>query len=181
MNKPKINETKVTEAAVLLITLEGGNLEYMKLVKLLYNIDREALKRWGRPITFDVMFSLPQGQILSGVLDMAKKRWSETWNKHIANTDRYHLMVTNPLEDYLSAAEVALIKEIQKQYVGWDGQDMGKEHKDASKFPEYSDPDGGRIETRYEVLLRHLGFSEEDISDIAQEFEELVLLEELKA
>ena len=43
------SETKVTEAAVHLLRLRDGKMSYLKLLKLLYLADREALHRWGVP------------------------------------------------------------------------------------------------------------------------------------
>ena len=45
-------------------------MSYMKLIKLLYLADREALLRWGRPITFDAYVSMDRGPVLSSVLDL---------------------------------------------------------------------------------------------------------------
>ncbi len=36
----------------------GGTMSYMKLIKLLYIVDRQALISWGRPITYDCYMSL---------------------------------------------------------------------------------------------------------------------------
>jgi hypothetical protein len=40
---------KATEAAAKFLKLRGGRMSYLKLIKLLYLLDREALLRWGRP------------------------------------------------------------------------------------------------------------------------------------
>ena len=45
------NEAKATQAAARLLFLRGGTMSYVKLIKLLYLADREALIRWGRPVT----------------------------------------------------------------------------------------------------------------------------------
>src|SRR4051812_9596906 len=47
------NEQKATQAAARLLELRGGRISYLKLIKLLYLADREALLQWGRPITTD--------------------------------------------------------------------------------------------------------------------------------
>jgi hypothetical protein len=49
----KFDERKATEATALLLSLRGGQMHYMKLIKLLYLADRRALLRWGIPITTD--------------------------------------------------------------------------------------------------------------------------------
>ena len=41
------DESKATEAAVFLLSRSDQTMNYMKLIKLLYLADREALIRWG--------------------------------------------------------------------------------------------------------------------------------------
>jgi uncharacterized phage-associated protein len=47
------DESKATEAAAFLLSRSDQTMNYMKLIKLLYLTDREALIRWGRPISTD--------------------------------------------------------------------------------------------------------------------------------
>lgn len=47
----RFNEAKATQAASRLLRLRGGRMSYLKLIKLLYIVDREAILRWGRPVT----------------------------------------------------------------------------------------------------------------------------------
>jgi hypothetical protein len=49
----RFNERRATEAAARFLKLRGGKMSYLKLIKLLYLLDREALLRWGRPVTTD--------------------------------------------------------------------------------------------------------------------------------
>ena len=65
------NEKKATQAAAHLLKLRGGKMSYMKLIKLLYLADREAILAWGRPITTDGYASMDRGPVLSRVLDLA--------------------------------------------------------------------------------------------------------------
>ncbi len=45
-------------------------MSYMKLIKLLYLADREALARWGRPITTDTYVAMKHGPVLSYILNL---------------------------------------------------------------------------------------------------------------
>ena len=65
----RFNEVKTTQAAARLLFSNGGHMEVLKLVKLLYLADRKALLRWGRPLTFDRYFSLPHGPVLGVTVD----------------------------------------------------------------------------------------------------------------
>src|SRR4051812_18447984 len=64
MRKP-YDEAKTTQAALYLLKKRGGTMSYMKLIKLLYLADREALLRWARPITFDRYVSMDNGPVVS--------------------------------------------------------------------------------------------------------------------
>ena len=66
----RFNEKKATQAAARLLRLRGGRMSYMKLIKLLYLADREALLRWGRPISTDRYVSMDHGPVLSRVLNL---------------------------------------------------------------------------------------------------------------
>ncbi|MGD0651719.1 MAG: hypothetical protein ABSA97_11370 [Verrucomicrobiia bacterium] len=45
--RSRFDEAKSTQMAGALLQLAGKRMNYMKLIKLMYIIDREALKRWG--------------------------------------------------------------------------------------------------------------------------------------
>ena len=51
------DEAKATQVTGLLLELNGGEMDYAKCIKVMYNIEREALNRWMRPVTFDELFS----------------------------------------------------------------------------------------------------------------------------
>src|ERR1039457_6692110 len=66
------NEAKATQAATQFLRLRGGRISYIKLIKLLYLADREALIRWGRPITTDCYVSMDVGPVVSRIYDLIR-------------------------------------------------------------------------------------------------------------
>ena len=66
----KFNEKKATQAAILLLKKNGGQMDSMKLIKLLYLIDRHALIHFERPITGDSYYLTKSGPVLNNVLDL---------------------------------------------------------------------------------------------------------------
>src|SRR5262245_29879512 len=68
--KPRFNEAKATQAAALPLKYRGGRMISMNLIKSLYLVDRTALIRRGRPVTFDSYCSLRYGPILSRTLNL---------------------------------------------------------------------------------------------------------------
>ena len=50
---PDFNEAKAVQIAGFFLRLAGGEMNYMKLIKLMYLVDRTALAEWGRSLTYD--------------------------------------------------------------------------------------------------------------------------------
>ena len=67
-------EEKATQAAALLLGCGGGHMNFMKLVKLIYLADREALIKLGRHITLDQLCSLRYGPIVSNTLNLINEQ-----------------------------------------------------------------------------------------------------------
>src|SRR5258708_7382539 len=115
----RFNESKVTQAAALLLKMRGGKMSYMKLLKLLYLVDREALLRWGRPVSTDRYVSMDRGPVLSKTLDLinegAEEHVGRIWAKYISAPLGHHeveLLQKDTPKDELSRAEEKLIAEI---------------------------------------------------------------------
>lgn len=173
--KPNFNEKKTTQAAVLLLKLNNGKMSYMKLVKLLYNIDRECLKRWARPVTYDDFYSMPHGLVVSATLDKAEDSapiHQTYWNNYIKTNGYKALLIEDCGDDELSPAEEALIIEMDKVYKNKTQFDMEREHHNPDLFPEYVDPNGSSIKTSYREVLEVLGFSRDDVAEIMMQMAE---------
>ena len=92
----KFSEIKATQAAAFLLKANGGKMNYMKLIKLLYLADREALSRWERPITGDSYVSMDNGPVLSKVLDKINSGKNPAgeksyWHDYISSPENYNI------------------------------------------------------------------------------------------
>ncbi|MEH2262385.1 Panacea domain-containing protein [Nostoc sp.] len=170
--KPVFNERKATQVAASFIKLCGGRLNYMKLIKLMYLAERQALLNWGRPITYDSYFSLKHGPILSTTLDLineGKQPDSDhVWFKYISAPNDYDVILYKDCStDDLSEAEESLINEIfQKygQFNKWELVDLLH-----SVLPEWRNPNGSSIPITYKDILVAGGKCEEEIKSIEEE------------
>jgi len=173
---PKFNIEKATESTVFLLMRHNGSMDKMKLIKLLYLSDRRALQEWEQPITFDIYYSMRQGQVLSGVLDLINNITSnQIWQKYIKNLNKIVIALRDeePLKfRKLSRAEVLLLEEIDKEYGKMTGRELGKITKN---FPEYK-PTDSRERTFLEDILNAI-YDEEDAARIEQQLEEKAFLE----
>lgn len=165
----KFDEAKATEAAALFLALRGGRMSYLKLIKLLYLADREALSRWGIPITTDRYVSMDHGPVVSNIYNLiVEDRQKPFWSEYISA----------PLGDYevelkreapterLSRAEEKLIAEIFEQHGykrRWELVD------EVHKLPEWNNPQGSSSPISVADILRAVGTQEEEISAITNE------------
>lgn len=173
---------KATEAAARLLMRRGGRMSHLKLIKLLYLLDREAYVRWGRPITHDSYVSMSHGPVLSFTLDMINEpeyNAGSYWHRFIAPKADHEVELLSQdaaPNDHLSAAEEALIDEIFERYgrmSRWALRDL------THQLPEWEDPDGSSRPIDPADILRYSGYSDEQIRDIASDLEETRLADAL--
>ncbi|MET0464794.1 MAG: Panacea domain-containing protein [Chitinophagaceae bacterium] len=179
--KPNFREEKATQLAALLLKLRGGRMSYLKLMKLMYLVDRAALLRWGRPVTFDNIVSMNNGLVLSQTLDLitggSRLGVDELWRRFISEPQGYEVALENEPEfDELSKAEVSLVEEIFGKFgrmSRWELVDL------THTFPEWTDPKGSSIPVDYKEVLEAGEKSEREIFEILSDLEEVALLEHL--
>ncbi len=178
------NEIKATQVACLLLGMNGGEMNYVKCIKLLYSIERESLNRWMRPVFYDNLCSMPYGQVVSQTLDRAEYRHRKAktyWGDHIENDGKHNLRLVKECDkSKLSRAEIELTEEIFEKNKYKDADQLFKDHHDNTLFPEYIDPQGSSIKTTYPHLLRKLGKTQEDIKEFEDDIDEMKYLEEIK-
>src|SRR5690242_19292671 len=119
----KFREDKTTQAAARLLSLSKKRMNHMKLIKLLYLLDREALISWGRPVTFDVYVNMRYGQVLSITLNLineqsdGRHRNTGYWREFISErADNRVSLVKDAPTDQLSHAEEELINKVYSEY-----------------------------------------------------------------
>ncbi len=176
---PSFDETKATQIAAELLDLRGGKMHYIKLIKLMYLIEREALLRWGFPLTNDELYSMANGCVMSQTLNLiTEEQWTEPyWRKFISAPlgDFEVELFQKPELDELSEAERELIHEVFGKYGKWNRWDLAKL---THRLPEYREtPKGQRQQIDYQDILLGAKKSEDDVREILNDLEEVGLLE----
>lgn len=69
----KFNFKKATQTLNFFATQEGGEINKLKALKLVFFADRYHLRKFGRPITNDEYYAMKLGPVASGVKDIAEK------------------------------------------------------------------------------------------------------------
>jgi len=148
-------------------------MNYLALMKLLYLIDREALLRFGRPITGDKVVAMKHGPVLSRIYDLVSRKKQDLppsdWHEFIPRPSAYVCTVKFagvPDVTLLSEAEIALIDEVFAAHRGKSEWDL-VEH--THQLPEWSDPGKTPATIPFEAILRAGKKSNAQIVAIARE------------
>ncbi len=174
------NELKSAQAASFLISLHGGKLNYMVLIKLLYLADRQTLLELGYTITGDSFVSMPKGPVLSRILDlitMGKHKERTPWFRYISEPRDYEVKLAERApakRDELSKYETKVLQEIYKKYGSMDKWDLVEL---MHTLPEWEDPKGSSLTIDPQNILRLEGISPEKIEQFISHAEEICFLE----
>jgi uncharacterized phage-associated protein len=116
------NIRKATEAASLLLERAGGRMSILKLVKLIYLVDRLSLERRNVPIVGGDYLSMRNGPVTSELLDLinAGKLLGEEddrWEKSITNRVEHQVELQETgVRENLSDTELGLLDEIWRKH-----------------------------------------------------------------
>ena len=168
------NEAKATEAAAYLLKLSGAPMSYIKLIKLLYLVDREALLVHGRPVTTDQYVQTDQGPSLSQISDLitvdsfGHSVWSDFISPLHGELEVELRREAPPSE--LSEAEAELIESV---FVNFGGKSWRELIEFSRTLPEWTNPRGTKIPLDYADILKAHGLSPSEVAVITSELESL--------
>jgi uncharacterized phage-associated protein len=165
---------RAAQAAAWLILKNGGRMSHIKLSKLLYIADREALRRWGRPIIGGDYASMEHGPVISPVVDRMKRPEdrgsSATWDRYLRRERNFIVLVEDPGRGRLHNAAIQLLDAIFDQcetLTKWQVRDL------THKFPEYENPGRSSRPIDVEDVLEAVGKSEQEIELLASDSKHL--------
>lgn len=162
---------KAVEAAAVLLKLHRKPMKYLGLLKMLYRADRLALERMDYPITGDNYISIDYGPVLSRVYDLIKGKPIDhalpLWSEFIDSPKDYWVeLLKDPGNGELCAEEEDILQEVYKELGELDPFLVAEWTDD---LPEWQDPHGSAIAIAVEEILKNLGKSNEEITEIQQE------------
>jgi len=176
----QFDERKATAAAAFLLHLHGGEMNHMRLIKLLYAAERASLKRLNRPIIGDRYVSMEHGPVVSRIYNLIKEEkefpaWAVSIQRSSPTTVR--LLGDEPHLGPLSDAEIDILREVSNQYRGMD--QFAIRDKMHREFPEWEDPGTSSRDISVERLLSALKKSQADIDQVRKNTEEKKYFEKL--
>jgi uncharacterized phage-associated protein len=118
MNFP-LHVEKAIQAIGVLFRQDGvKSMNYMRLLKLLYIADREALKETGRPITGGPVVAMERGPVLEEVYDLIRGQHQEMplWGRFFRK-NRFSLeLAKDPDVRKLSKYEIRKLQEVAQRH-----------------------------------------------------------------
>jgi len=164
------SEKRAAQSVAYFLHLAGGELNLLKLTKLLYLAERLSYEKYGEPLTGDSPFSMEHGPVLSVAYDSTKfsssprgVEWVRWVAGRSANDVRLARNVENPQSELtsLSAADFGVMGETWTRFghlTEWELRDYTHEH-----CPEWEDPGKSSRPIDPDDLLTSIGFSPEEI------------------
>lgn len=157
---------KATQVAAAFIVRDGGELNIMKLVKLIYLLDRLSLIRRGIPVLGGDYFSMKNGPVTGEALDLINggtlDGFTTDWADFISDRANHQVaLCADPGADRLSESELAMIAEVYTAHGRKNAFELVEWcHRNC---PEWRPVTLGRHEIRVEDILEAGGRSREYI------------------
>ncbi|HXI72388.1 MAG TPA: Panacea domain-containing protein [Verrucomicrobiae bacterium] len=176
---------KATEAACLFLERGNRQMNSMKLVKLLYLLDRRSLDRRNIPVIGGDYLSMRNGPVTSEILDLLNegRLYHETdhrWEECISDrADHEVALLRMPEREQVSNAEVKLLDEIWAEHGGktqWQLVDWCHDH-----CKEWTPVLSGQSPISVEQIGEALGKAGDEIAWLTREARELNRLNEIFA
>ena len=171
---------KAIAALTYLLDLSNGANDKYWLNKVMYYLERESILRFGEPMFYDNLYSMPFGPVSSSVnsgIDSADqyKKQSNAWKEHITlkeNSESHDVLEICPGNyDLLSDSEIELIEEAYEKFKDYSFFEiMNYFHTEIPEYEEVKWNDNPRRkQITYKKLLTKNGYSPEEADEISKE------------
>lgn len=169
---------KATAVALRLIDLEGEGIHILKLIKLMYLVDRASFEARNIPVIGGWYVSMKHGPVTSEILDAVNGADVKVWSEHISDRENHTVSkISNMAKNPLSESEEKLIREVYQL------------HREKDQFslrdwchancPEWHEIETGMQPISPERFFEALGKSDAQRDRILQELSELEKLRSL--
>lgn len=161
------------------IDREGGRMSHLKLMKLLYLVERTHIEKHKQPLLGDDIYSMKNGPILSTTLNFIQGEIhpddSGDWDKWVSPKEDYEVSLAREFEsedlDLLSRATIRILEGLWKEHCDKDQWEMVRYIHESCG--EWEDPGGSSERISYKKLLsKGFGYDREEASQEADNLED---------
>lgn len=161
------DERIAANVAAAFLRLAEGELNILKLMKLMYLAERKSYEQHAEPMIGDRLVAMPRGPVLSMTYDCVNSGGSFVdggWDEWISDRANHIVSLNKDVESIeqlpmLSAEQVDLIQHTWQTFGHLDHYQLVDFTHDPRNCPEWTDPSGSSFDISLTTLFQHLGFS----------------------
>lgn len=166
------NEKVAAQVAAFFLHRAGGQLEILKLMKLMYLAERESFRQHGEPLTGDTPYSMEHGPVLSKVLNHMNSMVDSQpggWESWITDRADHRVGLRIPGDpmarlDHLSEADLEVLGRVWRDFGHMTGSQLRNwTHRNCA---EWEDPDKSSVQIPYSRLLKAVGFDADTAAEL---------------
>jgi uncharacterized phage-associated protein len=180
----EFNHKKAVQCLNYFAGINGGIINKMKAIKLIWLADRAHIRRYGRPIIMDQYFALPFGPIPSNTKDLAEVNVFSSEdevtyrNNYINVIDKFTFQSVNKIDEKVfSQTDLTIIENIYSEFGNFSEYELSEL---SHSYPEWKKHEAGLInKTASRFQMDYLDFFEDPATGNASVFNESLELRNL--
>ncbi|MAC48205.1 MAG: hypothetical protein CMI12_15360 [Oceanospirillum sp.] len=178
-------ERKAAQIAAFFLLKRGGRMSHLKLMKLMYLADREAMRDYGFPISDDCAVSMPHGPVLSRTLECIDGNVEPVaggWESWITDKANHEVALSHQVTsiddlDEISPAEISVMEKVWQEFghmTRWQIRDYTHD-----QCPEWQDPNGSSRPISDQDIFRAVGYDTATAKNLSASLQEQRKLDQL--
>ena len=159
---PGYDLDKAAQVVAYFALKAGGSINVLKVSKLVYLAEREAMRQFDEPMFYDRLCSMPDGPVASVTLNfMNGENISPRWSQFVAARAGFNIPLANSAMtvddlDHLSAADRKILDELWGRFGNWDRYALRDWTHKPENIPEWKDPQGSSNPIMHADVFRFL-------------------------
>jgi uncharacterized phage-associated protein len=174
------NERKAAQVAVWLLRQNQGRMPHLKLIKLMYLAEREAMNRYGFPMTGDDFVAMKHGPVPTWTLDYVnglEESGPDGWDSWISDKADHEVALReraakSDVLDELSRADEDVLAGVWKRFGAMGKYQIRDYTHDSKNCPEWIDPEGSSKPIPFRRIFEALGRAPDEAAFLAARIEE---------
>jgi len=156
---PGYDPLKAAQVAAFFALKQGGEINVLKLAKLLYLTERESMARYDAPMFYDRLVSMDHGPVTSITLNLINGLLPHAdWSSVIADRSG-HMVGIGPDVSYgtldrLSRADLRILDDLWERFGAWSQYEL--RDYTHQQCPEWEDPRGSSDPIPHERVFKFL-------------------------
>jgi uncharacterized phage-associated protein len=177
---PGYDLDKAAQVVAFFALKEGGAINVLKVSKLVYLAEREAMRQYDEPMFYDRLVSMPDGPVASVTLNfMNGSNTDERWSRFVAARSGFTIPLADRNTsvddlDHLSPADIDVLEALWTKFGALNQYQVRDWTHVPENIPEWEDPEGSSRLISHAAVFEHLGKrSAEELGGDVNEYRKL--------